>query len=140
MKRMAEDARKWYERALRDLSTAEDLMRTKHYPDVCFYAQQIAEKALKAFLRANGIRIKGHDLVRLLRVAERYGFDTSDIDIDSVRELSRQYLAPRYPNFEEEAGIGPEYYTENLARSCLTVAADILRRVGSWLRSRGIID
>ena len=140
MERMAEAARRWYERALRDLSTAEDLMRTKHYPDVCFYAQQIAEKALKAFLRANGIQIRGHDLVRLLRIAERYGLDTSNLDIDDIRELSRQYLAPRYPNFEEEAGIRPEYYTEDFARRCLSVAADILRRVETWLRDRNIID
>jgi HEPN domain-containing protein len=45
---MREEAKKWFQQALEDLSTAKDTFFTGHAS--AFWAQESAEKALKALL------------------------------------------------------------------------------------------
>lgn len=49
----AQRAKAWLEQAEDDLAWGEDSLKSDHYAQVCFIAQQIAEKAIKAmaFLR-----------------------------------------------------------------------------------------
>ena len=52
-----EEGRRWLEQAQEDLRWAEDLSRRGGYHIACFLAQQVGEKALKAFLYASGEEI-----------------------------------------------------------------------------------
>lgn len=63
----------WVEKAERDLATAARELAVQddaNYDDVCFHAQQSAEKYLKAILHEKRIRFeKTHDLSGLLGLA-----------------------------------------------------------------------
>ena len=124
-----------------DLRSAHRALEDEDYPDACFHAQQVAEKALKAFLRANNIIPWGRNIEALLNRARQLGLQVDDLlaRSDDVRVLSEQYMAPRYPNFRAEMGISIEDYTEELAQRCLSLAEEILRRVEGWLSARGLI-
>jgi len=61
-----EEGRRWLQQALEDLHWAEDLAQRGGYYLACFLAQQVAEKALKAFLYTRGLEIVlGHSVERL---------------------------------------------------------------------------
>ena len=62
----AEEGRRWLEQAQEDLRWAEDLAQRGGYHIACFLAQQVGEKALKAFLYAMGEElVLGHSVERL---------------------------------------------------------------------------
>src|SRR5260370_36325941 len=62
----AEEGRRWLEQAREDLRWAEDLAQRGGYHIACFLAQQVGEKALKAFLFAAGEElVLGHSVERL---------------------------------------------------------------------------
>jgi len=68
---MREEAKKWFQQALEDLSTAKDTFFTGHYYASAFWAQQSAEKALKALLINFGKTIRTHDLDEILDEIQR---------------------------------------------------------------------
>ena len=136
-----EQVKEWYLAALMDLRSARRAVEGEDFPDACFHAQQAAEKALKAFLRANNMVPWGHDIEALLSRAHAFGLPVEDLLArpEDIRMLSEQYMAPRYPNFRAEMGIELEDYTEAFARRCLRLADEIVRRVRDWLSRRGLI-
>ncbi|HID90798.1 TPA: HEPN domain-containing protein, partial [Candidatus Bathyarchaeota archaeon] len=72
-KELRRQVAEWMKRAEHDLSVGEDLAKRSWYPDACFFAQQAAEKALKAFLRSRGAVIRGHRIEDLLEHSARCG-------------------------------------------------------------------
>ena len=99
---MRPDARskglRWLEQAEADRKGARLLFEGGSYDLACFVAQQIAEKALKAFLYAEGEEfVVGHSVEALCRWAAEY-----DGDFDRLREevapLDGYYIPTRYPN------------------------------------------
>ena len=90
----AGEAREWYEAAVEDLREAVFLIDNGWYPDACFHAQQAAEKALKAFLRASGIVARTHRLSQLARAAEHHGLDLSGIGEEELM-VPEPTIAPR---------------------------------------------
>ena len=61
-----EEGRRWLEQAAEDLRWADDLAERGGYHIACFLAQQVGEKALKAFLYAMGEElVLGHSVERL---------------------------------------------------------------------------
>lgn len=95
---MREEALKWLEQAVEDLSTAEDLLRVGRYHAAAFYSHQAAEKALKALLIDRGKAVRTHDLIQLLDVIEReLGLDVSSLREDA-RKLTVHYVVSRYPD------------------------------------------
>ena len=62
----------WVDKAERDFATAERELRARkfiNYDAVCFHAQQMAEKYLKAFLFKNGVDFpRTHNLRELLEL------------------------------------------------------------------------
>ncbi|HID18228.1 TPA: HEPN domain-containing protein, partial [Candidatus Bathyarchaeota archaeon] len=133
--------REWYDASLMDLRSARRALEDRDFLDACFHAQQAAEKALKAFLRANGIIPWGHDVEALLLRARKLDLPVDDLlaEPDEIRMLNEQYMAPRYPNFRAEIGMSIEDYTEELAERCIKLAEEIFRRVEGWLSARGLI-
>jgi HEPN domain-containing protein len=92
------EGRRWLEQADADRRGAEVLLHGEIYHLVCFLGQQVAEKAIKAFLYAAGEDlVVGHSVEALCRWAARY-----DADFERLREvagpLDGYYIPTRYPN------------------------------------------
>ncbi|MGC9320222.1 MAG: HEPN domain-containing protein [Armatimonadota bacterium] len=100
----------WMQLADRDLQKARRLAEPPPFPEgVCFYAQQAAEKALKAYCCALGAeRVpRTHDLVELAELVEQLGGEAPRAA--PLELLSRYAVAARYevpipaPDDAEEA-------------------------------------
>ncbi len=68
-----EEGERWLEQAKEDLKWTKDLAERGGYHIACFLAQQVREKALKAFLYAQGEEIVvGHSIERLCNLASKF--------------------------------------------------------------------
>jgi len=68
-----EQGKRWLEQAKEDLKWARMLAEKGGYHIACFLAQQVAEKAIKAFLYASGETIVlGHSVSILAQKATQY--------------------------------------------------------------------
>lgn len=120
-----EEGRRWLEQAQEDLRWAQDLAQRGGFHIACFLAQQVGEKALKAFLYAVGEEIVlGHSIERLCAAAAAHHPD--------FRERARQwsildgfYVPTRYPNSLPES-IPAHVYTEGAARDAVRLATEIV--------------
>ncbi|QOJ79256.1 HEPN domain-containing protein [Infirmifilum lucidum] len=125
---MREEAVRWFEQCLADLSTAEDLLRTAHYYAAAFYSQQAAEKALKALLIASGKAVRTHDLVEMLDIIER----ELRVSVDEIRadasKLTIHYVVSRYPDAAN--AVPARIYSREDAEDLLRRAS----RVVEWVR------
>jgi len=89
--------------------------------DLCFDAQQAAEKAIKAVLVLRGRRFpKTHDLAELLNVAAASGGSVPAEILQAMR-LTPYAVAGRYPGISEDAS--EEDYRE---------ALEIAEKVVAW--------
>jgi len=89
------------------------------FEDLCFNAQQAAEKALKAVCLAQGMEIpKTHSLIQLMDILEARGVNipknVRDADI-----LTQYAVQSRYPSIMEEI-------TRNEYRDALKLAANVV--------------
>ena len=98
------DPRSWLLRARGNLNLAEKGGRLKGVllEDLCFNAQQAAEKALKALCLNQGMDIpKTHSLIHLMDILEAQGIEipknVRDADI-----LTQYAVQARYPSLMEE--------------------------------------
>lgn len=93
---MPPDAQKWLDFAREDLRMAQLAMRDSLFNQVCFHAQQAAEKILKSLIIAAGVLPpKTHKLSDLL------GLLTVAVPDDLRRKLlllDRYYMPTRYPD------------------------------------------
>ena len=114
-----EDPREWMNRARSSLAIAGSPVPGAYPEDLCFEAQQAAEKALKALLIKHGVAFPYvHDLARLLMLLE----DAGEIVPGAVAEAAR--LTPyatvaRYP--------GEKVVTEQEYRDALVTARTVVR-------------
>ena len=99
----------WLARAKGDLAIAKaPLPQGAFYEDLCFHAQQAAEKALKAVYQHNGWVFRyTHDLDELISGMNRQGIDVPE-EIVEADILTRFALESRYPHLGEEV-IEAEY-------------------------------
>ncbi|MFQ6126990.1 MAG: HEPN domain-containing protein, partial [Candidatus Heimdallarchaeota archaeon] len=97
-----------------------------------FFAQQSAEKALKGFLYVKGFRaLITHSVTELLEESSNHDTTFKQF-IDQGKELDRHYIGSRYPNFYPR-GPAYKYYTEEIAKKCLSYAESILNNVRKFL-------
>lgn len=124
----------WLSEAEDDLSAARDLLRLKRYSKACFFAQQAAEKALKALLMYRaGVFETTHSVVRLLEVSSDHGIEVPDELFRTAEELDRLYIPTRYPNAWP---YGPPHvhYDEEDARRAVENAGAVFRFVGEQIK------
>ena len=96
----------WLRKAQHDLLNIESNLAAKDIPwdTICFHAQQVAEKVLKAFLVHRGRDLtKTHDLVALLAQCVACDEGLAVLE-DDCRKLTSYGVAARYPDdlFEPE--------------------------------------
>ena len=92
-----DDPREWLNRANSNLVRAKANIAGSYLEDLCFDAQQAAEKAIKAVFLARSIRFPYiHDLAKLLSLLEQSGESVSG-PAKEAKHLSQYAVATRYP-------------------------------------------
>ena len=124
------EANRWLSQAQHDLRASE-INRREGFPEIaCFLAQQAAEKALKAYLHAQGERVVvGHATHLLIRRCAHYDQTFDDL-LDACRTLDQYYISTRYPNSLPD-GIPHEVYTAAQAGDAIDLAGQVLELVAA---------
>jgi len=119
------EAERWLAQAENDLAFAEHGLRLGFFSQVCFLAQQVAEKALKAVHYRRGARlVLGHSVDALLEPLERDDPEAGALR-DGAKELDQHYVPARCPN-SLPGTIPFQAYTEEQARRSLAHAQRIV--------------
>jgi len=127
-----EEGRRWLKQAKVDLGWAEELVRLGGYHIACFLAQQVAEKALKAFLYAQGEEVVlGHSVGRLCERAAGYDPEFSSY-ISRWSILDGYYVPTRYPNSLPDS-IPAEVYNRESAEEAVGLAREAVGFVAGKL-------
>jgi HEPN domain-containing protein len=124
---------RWFEQAEADRKGAQLLFDGESYHLACFISQQVAEKALKAFIYAQGEEfVVGHSVESLSRWAAEY-----DPDFEKLRPkvalLDGYYIPTRYPNSLPDS-IPARVYTRHAAEDTMHMADQVLDLVRHKLR------
>jgi HEPN domain-containing protein len=119
---------RWLSQAQEDLKWANHLAGQGGYHLACFLAQQVAEKALKAFLYAQGEEVVlGHSVERLSRSASVYDPAFAEKAL-TWSLLDGYYIPTRYPNGLPD-GIPADVYTEQAAWQAVKLAREAVEFV-----------
>ncbi len=123
-----EEAGRWLDQAREDLKWAQKLAEEGGYHIACFLAQQVAEKAIKAFLYANGESVVlGHSVNTLSEKAGQY-----DARITEKRSswaiLDGYYIPTRYPNGLPDS-IPARVYNQKAASEAVALASDVVEMI-----------
>jgi HEPN domain-containing protein len=116
----------WLRRARSNLAKAKANRSLPEvlYEDLCFDAQQAAEKAIKALLIHQNVPFpKTHDIMDLLTLLHNSGLDVPE-EIRHADFLTGYAVETRYPGMSEE--VTEEDYAEALA---------LAERVFQWVES-----
>jgi HEPN domain-containing protein len=115
-----DDPREWLNRARSNLVRAKAKRKGVYLEDLCFDAQQAAEKAIKALLIKLNVNFPYvHDLAELLTLVEKADQAVPE-PIKRAGKLSRFAVFTRYP------GIGPSI-TEKEYRTTVEIAARVVK-------------
>lgn len=126
------EARRWLDQASADLEWAGRLAEQGGFHLACFLAQQVAEKALKAYLYAKGEEIVlGHSVERLAAQCEAYNPDFSRRRPDWAI-LDAYYVATRYPNALPDS-IPARIFGRAVAEQAVALAREIVAFVEGLL-------
>ena len=116
------EGERWLRQAEYDLSDAQYSLAGDRYNLTCFLAQQCAEKAVKAYLFAQGAHeIRGHSVTELCREAAALDADFAGLG-PKAGYLDRYYIPTRYPN-GLPGGIPAEMFDRQDAEKALEAAA-----------------
>ncbi len=127
----------WMSSARRDLERAYRSLREDDRAAAVFWAQQAAEKALKALLIAvKGWFPKTHNIRRLM---EELGLDLGlgDKELEAAYELTQYYHLARYPDLVE--GLPDEVISRETSERAVEAARRLVERAEEALEriSRG---
>jgi len=118
-----EEGLRWLRQAEEDLRWTRHLAEEGAHHLACFLSQQVTEKALKAFLYAQGEEIVlGHSVQRLCAAAA--AFDPEfEMRGQSWSLLDGYYIPTRYPNGLPD-GIPADVYTRRAAADAVALAIE----------------
>ena len=123
------DPREWLNRARSNLRRARRTMRGVYLEDLCFDAQQGAEKAIKALFVQHGLRFPYvHDLARLLALLEGSGLKVPKY-VKKVNQLTAFAAETRYPGVS-----GPVTPREH--QRAVRIAESVLRWAARQIEGR----
>lgn len=92
-------ALRWLKTAESDLRAAEILSSSGAYPQACFFAQQSAEKAMKALWYFNDLDPWGHSVLRLIEdFPNKLIIKDHELLLKKASLLDKFYIPTRYPN------------------------------------------
>jgi HEPN domain-containing protein len=135
-----DDPREWLNRARSNLVRSRLALPGIYLEDLCFDAQQAAEKAIKAVLICRNIRYPYvHDLGKLLSLAERRNIKVP-VSVRKAARLTRFAVASRYPGFDEPVGSKEQKEAVTIAENVIRWAERIVSRDQSQLKSPRIFN
>jgi len=116
----SDDPREWLNRARSDLTMAKTQGFEIYYEDLCFHAQQAAEKAIKAVLLRHGIRFPYvHDIRELIGLLKRKAVRVP-ARVAKACELTNYAVETRYPGLSEPV-------SEKEYRAAVSIAESVVR-------------
>lgn len=117
-----DNPREWLNRARSNLTQAKSQSAGVYFEDLCFDAQQAAEKAIKALLIHSGVRFpRSHNLAELLTLVEGAGRAVPP-DIKKAGILSDYAVETRYPGISEPV-------TEQEYKEAIAIAGKVIQWV-----------
>ena len=120
-----DDPREWLNRARSNLAMAKNRVEGAYLEDLCFEAQQAAEKAIKAVMIKRSIAYPYvHDLGRLLELLKQAGEEVPP-GIVRAGELTPYAVDTRYPGTSEP--VDQQQY-----RDAIEIAETVVR----WAKDR----
>jgi HEPN domain-containing protein len=137
--RPIKEGRRWLKQAQADLYWCRRLAEQGAYHLACFLSQQVAEKALKAFLYAQGEDIVlGYSVECLCAAAAEY-----DPQFQTLARtwsiLDSYYIPTRYPNGLSD-GIPADVYTRQAAEGAVGLAGEAVELVAARLAAQGNVQ
>ena len=127
-RRAPDDPREWVNRARSDLEIAGSRKEGVYLEDLCFHAQQAAEKAVKALLIKHNVEFPYvHDIAQLLTLLEKTGQQISE-PIRQAERLTRFAVIARYPGMAPPTTLDEYNEALSLAENLVRWAEDQLRR------------
>jgi HEPN domain-containing protein len=125
------EGQRWLEQAQTDLKWARHLGAEGAHYLACFLAQQVAEKALKAFLYAQGEElVVGHSVRQLCQRAAEYDAEFQ-LHLTDWGILDSYYIPTRCPNALPD-DIPARVYNQEAASAALALAGAAVAQVESW--------
>ncbi|MGP0065060.1 MAG: HEPN domain-containing protein [Isosphaeraceae bacterium] len=116
-----DDPREWLNRARSNPACAKAEIPEAYLEDLCYHAQQAAEKSIKAVFLHRGLTFPYiHDLAKLLTLLENSGLKVPKY-VRRAEPLTRFAVETRYPGFS-----GP--VTPALYRRTVRLAEAVLHR------------
>jgi HEPN domain-containing protein len=129
MKDPHHEAWRWWRQALSDRQLLPVIRQAGKYDICCFLAQQTAEKALKAYLFAQGEElIFTHSIFKLCDMAAKYHPEFATLR-EQVKLLDFYYVEARYPNALEDV-IPAEFFSDRDAAEAMAMADAVIAQVG----------
>lgn len=125
-------AQRWLRQAEDDLQAAQALLAAGKYAQACFFAQQAAERALKAFWHQVDLDPWGHSVYRLINQLPTEVREPLESLEEIALILDKLYIPTRYPDALGEL-TPAEAYTRPEADQALAGARLILERVRNLL-------
>lgn len=126
-------AERWLKTAEEDLCAARALLGAELYAQACFYAQQSAEKAVKALWYRIDAAPWGHSVQRLtIDFPEAEGLSDREGWVDRAALLDQFYVPTRYPNGLPDLTPGQVYRLGDAERA-LEAAEELVERCTEWL-------
>ena len=108
-------ARRWLDTANEDLAVARHTAASDFHAHACFFAHQVAEKAVKALHYARGARsVLGHGVRHLM---ERLDPPALVELLPEARELDLFYIPTRYPSGLDDGTPGEAFSAEQSSRA-----------------------
>lgn len=121
-----DDPREWLNRARSNLARAKAELPAVYLEDLCFDAQQAAERAVKAILIFRNKRFPHvHDLTELLSLVEDSGMRIPE-ELRSAVVLTRYAVATRYPGISEPVTAEDHRKAIELASRIVTWAESLI--------------
>ena len=125
MRNPKEQSKRWLKQSEYDLSEAKEKLNGKSFAYACFYSEQSAQKAIKAFLIYNGKRfITIHSVGELLKEASLINNLFAPL-VEAGKTLDRYYLSSRYPDALPEPAIPYESFTFSEMKEAVSIAQKI---------------
>ena len=124
---------RWLHQAKHDVDIAMGHLERGDYSDACFMAEQASQKALKAFLTAQGQRsVTIHSVARLAESCAKFDPVFSS-HITPGRILDQFYIPTRYPDALAPPAVPFESYSRTQGQEALDAARAILAVVAQRL-------
>src|SRR3989338_4909194 len=128
MEGLAKEADRWFRQAENDLKAAQGSQQGGFHAQTCFWAQQSAAKALRAFLFINKEDAKEtRSVSELLERCLTYDEEFKSV-IEHSSRLDIYYKTTRYPD-SLPGGIPAELISNRDSNEAIKIAADILALV-----------